>query len=272
MSSTLPTGHLELPITGMTCASCANRIERKLNRLDGVHASVNYATEKATVDFDATAVAPADLLRAVGAAGYGAVLPPSEVASADEPDADADETHALRRRLLVSAVLSLPVLAFAMVPALQFDNWQWLSLQLATPVILWGAWPFHRAAWANLRHGTATMDTLISVGVLAAWLWSMYALFLGDAGMPEMRMPFEPIPERGGGVDHIYLEVGAVVTTLILLGRFFEARAKRRAGAALRALLELGAKDVAVLGDDGRERRIPIEQLRVGQRFLVRPG
>ena len=272
MSSTLPTRHLELPITGMTCASCANRVERKLNRLDGVHASVNYATEKATVDYDATAVAPEDLLHAVEAAGYGAALPPSEVASADEPDADVDETGALRRRLLVSAVLSLPVLAFAMVPALQFDNWQWLSLQLATPVILWGAWPFHRAAWANLRHGTATMDTLISVGVLAAWLWSMYALFLGDAGMPEMRMPFEPIPERGGGVDHIYLEVGAVVTTLILLGRFFEARAKRRASAALRALLELGAKDVAVLGDDGRERRIPIGQLRVGQRFLVRPG
>ena len=272
MSSTLPTRHLELPITGMTCASCANRVERKLNRLDGVHARVNYATEKATVDYDATAVAPEDLLHAVEAAGYGAALPPSEVASADEPDADVDETGALRRRLLVSAVLSLPVLAFAMVPALQFDNWQWLSLQLATPVILWGAWPFHRAAWANLRHGTATMDTLISVGVLAAWLWSMYALFLGDAGMPEMRMPFEPIPERGGGVDHIYLEVGAVVTTLILLGRFFEARAKRRASAALWALLELGAKDVAVLGDDGRERRIPIGQLRVGQRFLVRPG
>jgi Cu+-exporting ATPase len=159
-----------------------------------------------------------------------------------------------------------------MVPALQFENWQWLSLQLATPVVLWGAWPFHTAAWANLKHATATMDTLISVGVLAAWLWSVYALFLGKAGMPGMRMPFELIPARGAGTEHVYLEVAAVVTTLILLGRFFEARAKRRAGAALKALLELGAKDVAVLDEDGGESRIPVEQLRVGQRFVVRPG
>ena len=169
-------------------------------------------------------------------------------------------------------MLSFPVLLMAMVPALQFDNWQWLSLQLATPVVLWGAWPFHKAAWANLKHATATMDTLISVGVLAAWLWSLYSLFLGDAGMPGMRMPFELIPERGAGSSNIYLEVASVVTTLILLGRFFEARAKRRAGAALKALLELGAKDVAVLDDAGRETRIPVEQLAVGQRFVVRPG
>ena len=159
-----------------------------------------------------------------------------------------------------------------MVPALQFDNWQWLSLQLATPVVTWGAWPFHRAAWKNATHATATMDTLISVGVSAAWQWSLYALFLGDAGMTGMRMPFELIPERGAGGTEIYLEVASVVTTLLLLGRFFEARAKRRAGAALRALLELGAKDVAVLDEHGRETRVPVEHLRVGQRFVVRPG
>jgi Cu+-exporting ATPase len=260
--------HVELPITGMTCASCANRIERKLNKLDGVSATINYATEKATVDYDPDVVGPEVLLGAVEAAGYGAVFP----AAKPEDDGGEDESALLRRRLIVSAVLSMPVLLLAMVPAAQFDNWQWLSLQLATPVVIWGAWPFHKAALANARHATATMDTLISVGVLAAWLWSLYALFLGDAGMPGMRMPFELIPERGAGADHIYLEVASVVTTLILLGRFFEARAKRRAGAALKALLELGAKDVAVLDDNGREARIPVEQLGVGQRFVVRPG
>jgi P-type Cu+ transporter len=262
--------HLELPIAGMTCASCANRVERRLNDLDGVTASVNYATEKATVSFDADAVAPDELVAAVEAAGYQAVLPTE--APADEP-AEADETAPLRRRLLISALLSAPVLALAMIRPLQFDNWQWLSLQLATPVILWGAWPFHRAAWANLRHGAATMDTLISMGVLAAWGWSLYALFLGDAGMPDMRMSFDLIPDRAGaGASEIYLEVGAVVTTFLLAGRYFEARAKRRAGAALTALLELGAKDVAVLDADGRERRVPVEQLAVGDRFVVRPG
>jgi len=262
---------LELPITGMTCASCANRVERSLNRLDGVSASVNYATEKATVDFDPAAVAPAELVAAVEAAGYHAALPAGEPARAET--ADSDDDAPLRRRLLVSAALSLPVLAIAMIRPLQFDNWQWLSLQLATPVILWGAWPFHRAAWANLKHGAATMDTLISIGVLAAFGWSLYALFLGDAGMPGMRMSFDLIPDRaGGGASEIYLEVGAVVTTFLLAGRYFEARAKRRAGAALKALLELGAKDVAVLGADGRERRVPVEKLAPGDRFVVRPG
>ena len=256
---------LELPITGMTCASCANRIERNLNKLDGVTASVNYATEKATVDFDPDAVAVDELVAAVEAAGYQAVVPTDEPAG-DEPETD--ELAPLRRRLIISALLSLPVLLIAMIRPLQFDNWQWLCLQLATPVILWGAWPFHRAAWANLRHGTATMDTLISMGVLAAWGWSLYALFLGDAGMPDMRMSFDVIPESGGGADEIYLEVGAVVTTFLLAGRYFEARAKRRAGAALKALLELGAKDVELV--DGR--RVPVEQLAVGDRFVVRPG
>ena len=255
---------IELPITGMTCASCANRIERKLNKLDGVSASVNYATEKATVDYDPAAVEPSALVGAVEAAGYRAVLP------ADEPDAPAerDETAALRFRLILSALLSLPVLLVSMIPALQFDNWQWLALNAATPVVLWGAWPFHRAAWANLRHGAATMDTLISLGTLAAWLWSLYALVFGDAGMAGMRMSFDLIPEQGEGANHIYLETAAVVTTFILAGRYFEARAKRSAGAALKALLELGAKDVTLA--DGRT--IAVEALQTGDEFLVRPG
>jgi P-type Cu+ transporter len=267
----MATEQVELPITGMTCASCANRIERKLNKLDGVSASVNYATEKATVDFDAAAVAPAQLVAAVEAAGYQAVVPTAEPVAPAE-DGEADETAPLRQRLLVSLALMLPVLAMAMIPPLQFENWQWLSLTLAAPVVVWGAWPFHRAAWANLKHAAATMDTLISLGVLAAFGWSLYALFLGDAGMPGMTMGFDFIAERGGGADEIYLEVAAAITVFILAGRYFEARAKRRAGAALTALLELGAKDVAVLDPDGTERRIPVEQLAVGDRFVVRPG
>ncbi|MDQ4048427.1 MAG: heavy metal translocating P-type ATPase, partial [Actinomycetota bacterium] len=263
--------HVDLPISGMTCASCATRIQKRINKLDGVEARVNYATEQATVDYDADAVDTTDLLGAVEAAGYSAVIPDTRE-DEDGTEAPRDSTRPLRRRLLISAALSLPVLLLSMIPALQFDNWQWLALQLATPVVLWGAWPFHVAAWANLKHATATMDTLISVGTLAAWLWSVYALFLGEAGMTGMTMSFDFIPEPGSGADHIYLEVAAVVTSFILAGRYFEARAKRQAGAALTALLELGAKDVAVLTDDGAEARIPIEQLRVGQRFVVRPG
>jgi Cu+-exporting ATPase len=193
---------LELPITGMTCASCANRIERKLNKLDGVHASVNYALERAAVEFDPADVAPEELLAAVEAAGYAATLPSTEPETPAEAEAD-DELAPLRLRLIVSAIFSIPVLFMAMIPALQFDNWQWLSLQLATPVVIWGAWPFHRAAWANLKHGAATMDTLISVGVLAAWLWSLYALFIGDAGANDMRMSFELIPKAGAGQNEI---------------------------------------------------------------------
>jgi Cu+-exporting ATPase len=258
---------LELPISGMTCASCANRIERRLNKLDGVSAAVNYATEKATVAYDATTVEPAQLVAAVEAAGYRAALP----AEPARPEAH-DETAALRQRLLVSLALMLPVLALAMIPPLQFESWQWLSLALASPVVVWGALPFHRAAWANAKHATATMDTLISIGVLAAFGWSLYALFLGDAGMPGMTMGFDLIPERGEGADEIYLEVAAAVTVFILAGRYFEARAKRRAGAALTALLELGAKDVAILDAGGGERRVPVEQLAAGDRFVVRPG
>jgi Cu+-exporting ATPase len=268
--------HVELPITGMTCAACASRIERKLNKLDGVAASLNYATEKASIEYDPELVQPGDLVGAVEAAGYRAVMPVAEPDHAggghEDHDPSEDETAAQRGRLIISAVLSFPVLLLAMVPALQFDNWQWLSLQLATPVVIWGAWPFHKAAWQNAKHGNATMDTLISVGVLAAWLWSLYALFLGNAGIPSMRMPFELIPKRGAGAGSIYLEVASVVTTLILLGRYFEGRAKRRAGTALKALLELGAKDVGVLDEQGRETRIAVEQLAVGQLFVVRPG
>jgi Cu+-exporting ATPase len=270
---------LDLPIEGMTCASCANRVERRLNKLDGVAASVNYATERASVEYDPETTATEELIDAVEAAGYRAALPDagangsaSEESEESEEAGASDEEARLRQRLLVCAALSAPLLAISMIPALQFDNWQWLALQLATPVVLWGAWPFHRAAWANLKHGTATMDTLISIGVLAAWTWSLYALFFGDAGMTGMKMAFELTPERGGGTDHIYLETAAAVTTFILAGRYFEARAKQRAGAALRALLALGAKDVAVLEEDGTELRIPVEQLRVGMRFVVRPG
>ena len=270
VTSETPGTQVALPITGMTCASCANRIERRLNKLDGVEATVNYATEKATVEFDPAAVGPEELVATVEAAGYGAVLP----SDGPEPEvpAEVDETASLRRRLIISAVLALPVVLLSMVPAFQFDNWQWLALQLATPVVLWGAWPFHRAAWANLRHGTATMDTLLSLGVLAAWAWSLYALFIGDAGVPDMRMTFDFFPDRNAGMEEIYLETAAVVTTFILAGRYFEARAKKRAGAALEALLELGAKEVSVLDADGNEHRVPVDELAAGDRFVVRPG
>jgi Cu+-exporting ATPase len=262
---------IEMPIAGMTCASCANRIERKLNKLEGVDASVNYATEKAAVAYDPASVEPEQLLGAVEAAGYQALLPAGEVGQADA-ETEIDETAPLRQRLLVSALLTAPILLLAMVPPLQFDNWQWLSLTLAAPVVVWGALPFHRAAWTNLRHGEATMDTLISIGTLAAFGWSLYALFFGDAGSPDMRMSFDLIPDRAAGTHEIYLEVASAVTVFILAGRYFEARAKRRAGSALKALLELGAKDVAVLGEDGSERRIPVSELKAGERFVVRPG
>jgi Cu+-exporting ATPase len=261
---------VELEIGGMTCASCAARIEKRLNRLDGVHATVNYATEHATVDIP-EGTAPADVIAAVEAAGYTAAVPRIERAGEPAPQHEPDETAPLRTRLLVSLVLSVPVLLISMVPALQFENWQWLVLTLASPVVVWGALPFHRAAWVNLRHGAATMDTLISVGTLAAFGWSLYALFFGDAGMPGMKMDFDLSVSRGSGTHEIYLEVAAGVTVFILAGRYFEARAKRRSGAALRALLELGAKDVAVLRN-GVERRIPVDQLAVGDLFVVRPG
>ncbi|MFJ2370004.1 heavy metal translocating P-type ATPase [Microbacterium sp. NPDC087665] len=261
---------LDLEIGGMTCASCAMRIEKKLNKLDGVNATVNYATEKAKVTvpdgYDA-----ALLISEIEKTGYTAALPAPKN-SAKPADADADpELTSLRNRLIVSVILTVPVIAMAMIPALQFTYWQWASLALAAPVIVWGAWPFHRAAWMNLRHGAATMDTLISLGTAAAFLWSLYALFFGTAGTPGMVHPFEFTLAPSDGAANIYLEVGAGVTMFILAGRYFEKRSKRQAGAALRALMELGAKDVAVLRA-GIETTIAVDDLQVGDEFIVRPG
>jgi copper chaperone CopZ len=266
MSTANPT-RIELPVEGMSCASCATRIERKLNRLDGVHATVNYATERATVEYD-PALAGSELIAdTIEQTGYHAVLTPAGRAEA-QPD---ETTSQIARRLGVSAALTAPVLALAMIPPLQFDGWQWFSLLLATIVVGWGGLPFHRAALTSLRHGTATMDTLISVGTLAALGWSVVAMLFLGAGGRDYRMSYDWTLGAGGKSDNIYLEVAAVVTTFVLTGRFFESRAKRRAGAALRALLELGAKEVSLLVD-GRERRVPVEQLRVGDVFVVRPG
>ncbi|MFI2608883.1 heavy metal translocating P-type ATPase [Kitasatospora sp. NPDC018619] len=264
---------VELSIGGMTCASCAARIEKKLNRMDGVTASVNYATEKAKVAF-ADGVEVADLIATVEATGYTAELPGPRVTATGqgaEASGPADELASLRQRLFTALALAVPVVAMAMVPALQFDNWQWLSLTLAAPVVTYAAWPFHRAAFTNARHGAATMDTLVSLGTLAAFLWSLWALFFGHAGMPGMRHGFEFTIARGDGSSAIYLEAAAGVTAFILAGRYFEARSKRTAGAALKALLELGAKDVTVLRG-GAEVRIPVAELAVGTRFVVRPG
>ncbi|MFD6951212.1 carbonate dehydratase [Nocardiopsis sp. TSRI0078] len=270
-------GQVELAIGGMTCAACANRVEKRLNKLDGVTATVNYATEKARVVFDGTPVATGDLIAQVERAGYTAVLPEPRAeertgtARGGSGDDAVDPTRPLRDRLVVSALLSVPVVAMAMVPALQFTYWQWASLTLAAPVLVWGALPFHVAAWKNLKLGAATMDTLVSLGTIAAFAWSLYALFFGTAGEPGMTHPFEFTIARGDGSANIYLEVAAGVTTFILAGRYFEARSKRRAGAALRALLELGAKEVTVLRD-GAEQRIPVADLAEGDLFVVRPG
>ena len=268
---------IELEIGGMTCASCASRIEKRLNRLEGVEASVNYATEKATVSGPA-ALDPQTLIDEVEKTGYTAVLPAPPAPADDGRGHDEPDTEllTLRQRLIGSIVLAVPVILLSMIPAFQFTYWQWASLALAAPVVVWGAWPFHRAAWINLRHGAATMDTLVSLGVSAAFLWSLYALFFGHAGMPGMTHTFEWTVQPGDGAGDIYLEVAAGVTMFVLAGRYFEVRSKRRAGAALRALLEIGAKDVAVLRRraDGTvsEARIPIAGLRVGEEFVVRPG
>ncbi|MFF9182840.1 heavy metal translocating P-type ATPase [Streptomyces misionensis] len=270
-----PASEVELLIGGMTCASCAARVEKKLNRMEGVSATVNFATEKAKVSYGA-GVEVADLIATVVKTGYTAEEPAPPRA---EPEAMAEETTpgpdselgALRHRLLVSALLAAPVVLLAMIPALQFDNWQWLSLTLAAPVVVWGGAPFHRAAWTNARHGAATMDTLVSVGTLAAFGWSLWALFFGHAGMTGMHDEFRLTVSRMDGSSTIYLEVASGVVALILLGRYLEARSKRRAGAALKALMELGAKDVAVLRE-GREVRVPVSSLAVGDRFVVRPG
>ncbi|MEU9778415.1 MULTISPECIES: heavy metal translocating P-type ATPase [unclassified Streptomyces] len=266
---------VELTIGGMTCASCAARVERKLNRMEGVEATVNYATEKARIAF-APDVVVADLIATVEATGYTAEEPAPAAPGAPGADGggrpeDEDGLTPLRQRLVTAVVLSVPVIAMAMVPALQIEYWQWLSLTLAAPVVTYAAWPFHRAAWTNARHGAATMDTLVSVGTSAAFLWSLWALFFGTAGVPGMTHPFEFTIARSDGAGNIYLEAAAGVTAFILAGRYFEARSKRRAGAALKALMELGAKEVTVLRGD-RQETIPVAGLRTGDRFLVRPG
>ncbi|MGI5197870.1 heavy metal translocating P-type ATPase [Streptomyces sp. CA-288835] len=260
---------VELTIGGMTCASCAARVEKKLNRIDGVTATVNFATERAKVSYG-DGIRVADLIATVEKTGYTAEepAPPKPEAEATRED---PELVSLRERLTISAVLALPVVLLSMIPSLQFDNWQWLSLTLAAPVVVWGGLPFHLATFTNARHGAATMDTLVSVGTLAAFSWSVWALFWGHAGMPGMRHGFDLTVERADASSAIYLEVAAGVVTFILLGRYLEARAKRRSGAALRALMELGAKDVSVLRD-GREVRVPVADLKVGDQFVVRPG
>ncbi|MFF2229209.1 heavy metal translocating P-type ATPase [Streptomyces anulatus] len=276
------TAAVELAIGGMTCASCAARIEKKLNRMDGVEATVNYATEKAKVTYLGAEVSVEDLIATVEATGYTA-RPPAPPASTASPgstgtdtagggaESEDDGLTSLRQRLITAVLLAVPVIAMAMVPALQFDYWQWLSLTLTAPVVVYAAWPFHRAAWTNAKHGAATMDTLISVGTSAAFLWSLWALFFGTAGMVGMTHPFELTIARSDGAGNIYLEAAAGVTAFILAGRYFEARSKRKAGAALKALMELGAKEVTVLRD-GVETTIPTAALQVGDRFLVRPG
>jgi Cu+-exporting ATPase len=262
---------VELVIGGMTCASCAARIEKKLNRLDGVTASVNFATEKASVTIDGD-VTVDDLIAVVEKTGYTASLPAPRDAERPAEDEEGDDpTRSAGQRLLISVVLTVPVIAMAMIPALQFTYWQWISLTLAAPVVVWGGWPFHKAAWTNLRHGSTTMDTLVSLGTLAAFGWSLYALLFGTAGVPGMKHPFQLTIGRTDGSAAMYLETAAGVTMFLLVGRYLEARSKRRAGAALRALLEMGAKDVAVLRD-GTETRIGIDELAVGDRFVVRPG
>ena len=268
-STPLPLEHLDLELTGMTCAACANRIEKKLNRLDGVTATVNYATEKANVSFAAGAVSAEALIATVESIGYGAALPAP--AGDDRPDAAAARLQELRRRLVVAIALGLPVLLLSMVPALQFRGWQWVALVLATPVAAWSAWPFHVTAWKNLRQAEASMDTLVSVGVLASYGWSLYALIATSAGDLGATMPMSLVPQRGDS-HHLYFEVASTTVALILAGRWFEARAKRRAGGALRALLALGADEACVLQPDGTELVVPAGQLRVGQRFVVRPG
>ncbi|MFB1041712.1 heavy metal translocating P-type ATPase [Streptomyces chrestomyceticus] len=294
MTGTSAEARVELAIGGMTCASCAARVEKKLNRMPGVSATVNFATERARVEYGDdvsvddliatvektgyTAQRPAPAVPAnasapssAGASGQGAATPSTEDDSDSREGSHDRELAGLRQRLIVSAALAAPVVLLSMIPSLQFENWQWLCLTLSAPVVAWGAYPFHRAAWTNLRHGAATMDTLVSLGTLAAFGWSVWALFFGDAGMPGMRHGFDFTVARTEGSSAIYLEAAAGVTAFLLLGRCLEARSKRKAGAALRALMELGAKDVVVLRD-GHEVRVPVEQLAVGDRFVVRPG
>jgi Cu+-exporting ATPase len=293
------TDRIAFEVPDMSCASCVAKVETKLNAVEGAEATVNFATKKAAVTFDPDLCGPEEFARAVDSAGYTAVLPRAaqpngrdrgghDMSGHDMGGHDMDEggsggahdhmSHsvaspaALLRRLIVCAVLTVPLTLISMVPDFQFDYWQWVALALATPVVLWGGLPFHRSALKAARHGASTMDTLISLGTLAAYFFSLYALVFGMAGEIGMTMPFEFVPERGSGLDHLYFEAAGVVTTFLLAGRYFEERAKNRAGDALRALLDLGVKDVAVIGPDGTETTVPIEDLQVGARFVVRPG
>ncbi len=284
---------ISFEVPDMSCASCVSKVEKKLNAIDGVEATVNFATKKAAVEFDPERSGPDEFAKAVDSAGYTAVIPgptegtaPATTSPADaDPEAPAGEVAAhdhmshsvapvstLYHRFVVSAVLTVPLVLITMIPALQFDYWQWLALALATPIVFWGGLPFHRSAWKAAKHGGSTMDTLISLGTLAAYFWSLYALLFGMAGEIGMTMSFELVPSRGGGLDHLYFEVAGVVTTFLLAGRYFEERAKSRAGDALKALLDMGAKDVSLIGADGSETKVAIEQLGIGDRFVVRPG
>ncbi|RSS78937.1 cation-translocating P-type ATPase [Streptomyces sp. WAC06614] len=263
----------DLIVGGMTCAACVNRVEKRLSRLDGVSATVNLATGKARISHP-PAVTTQDLVAAVERAGYTAELPPPPAAvpvKSPTAESPADGARQERERLVITALLCAPVLVLSMVPALQFRNWQWLCLVLAAPVVVWSAWPFHLRAARGLRHSTATMDTLVSLGVLASFAWSLYALFLGGAGDPDMRMPFTLLPSAGEGVAHVYLEAAVGVPLFVLAGRHLEARARRGTGTALRSLAGLAVKEVTVR-EDGRERLVPVEDLRPGTEFLVRPG
>lgn len=285
MTTTHAQTHVDLEVLGMTCTSCSARVERKLNKMEGVEAQVNFATETASVLYDAAELTTDDLVATIEAAGYKGFVKAdpqadnsnSEATTGEQAqgtsisDVRLQEQEQLKQRVLVSAVLGIPVMLMSMIPAAQFTYWQWASLTLAAPVYVWGGLPFHRAAWKNLRHGAFTMDTLISLGTTAAFLWSLIALFWGGAGEPGMRMSFSLLSHGGGGLHDIYLDTSAMVIVFLLLGRWFEARAKGRSSQALQELLNLGAKDVAVLRDS-QEVRIPIEQLQVGEQFVVRPG
>ena len=270
--------HIELPISGMTCASCAARIEKRLNKLDGVEANVNYATEKATLDYDSKLLNSDDLIKAVEEVGYKVVRNEENSPDTSQGSTETKQTQfeqelsSLKQRLIVSSILGLPVLLLSMIPILQFRNWQWASLTLTAPVVIWGGLPFHKATWLNLRHRAATMDTLISIGTISAFIWSLWALFVGHAGDPGMKMEFSFSLDQHGGNDHIYLEVAAVVIVFLLAGRYFEASAKNKSGSAIASLLELGSKDVAILDDNDKESIVPIDQLKKGDRFAVRPG
>ncbi len=258
----------------MNCASCVAKVENKLNAIDGAEATVNFATKKAAVSFDPERCGPEEFARAVDSAGYTAVLPDEQMTgdAHDHMSHSVAPVSTLFQRFVVSAVLTVPLVLITMIPALQFDYWQWVALGLATPIVFWGGMPFHRSAWMAARHGGSTMDTLISLGTLAAYFWSLYALLFGMAGEIGMTMEFELVPARGSGLEHLYFEVAGVVTTFLLAGRYFEERAKSRAGDALKALLDMGAKEVSVIGADGAEKKVPVESLGIGDRFVVRPG